>query len=68
MHIEKQLKEKYKQIEDLVGEYNKLSSKHKIKSQVGCIITPGEKVEDDEEDSYEEEYSTSGWMPSSIFC
>jgi len=68
--LDKQLEETYAQITKLVREYNKLSNKHKIGSQVGCIITPSEREEGDDDDYYDEnnDYSTEGWMPSSLGC
>lgn len=67
--IEKQLSEKYNQITKLVSEYNKMAGRNKLNTRVGSIITPGEKDEEyDEEDDYESEYSTAGWMPSSLGC
>ena len=65
IEIEKELEEKYNQITRLVGEYNKLAFDNKLDSRVGSIINSDENNEDDE---YEEGYSTSGWWPSSLGC
>jgi hypothetical protein len=67
--IDKQLEEKYNQITKLVAEYNNLAKNNDHVSRVGSIITPGETYEEEnEEDSYQEDYSTSGWWPSSLGC
>jgi hypothetical protein len=65
--ITKDLEHKYKQIKQLVLEYNKTASDNKIDSVVGCIISPSERGED-YEDEYGNSYSTEGWMPSTLGC
>lgn len=61
----KELAEKYESIKKLVKEYNDLSRKNKLGTEVGCIINTNEENED--EDSYGE-YDYFGWMPSSLGC
>ena len=68
--VAKELASKYNQIEQLVAEYNNLARKNKIDSLVGCIITPNQENNDEDEDYYDDEsnYSYSGWVPSSLGC